>query len=314
LRGGSDRPRHAKAAGEAYLYAAHTAARKPESVDDLHAALRLSRAVRDIELAGRALTGLLDFVDSQLQTPETGLGFAVQALEIAAAEPAPPQRVGGLAERISHAAQYVPLADRALKILLRRASEQDKPTIWRRRVELRRAEALASDHPAVKSARLQNVLQIAQESGQTDLRDLVAADLQACAKEDLGLISFTASSHQYEEAVADQIEAMIGADTWQGALIRFATFGPLTGTLEKNRVIVQDQHAASPLLRLLPTQLLGPDMLPTYTGITPRTGSRSTSYAGRPSSSDRGFRCWPGASTRSPPDTACRQRKTCMPS
>jgi hypothetical protein len=214
LRGGSDRARHAKAAGEAYLYAAHTAARKPESVDDLHAALRLSRAVRDVELAGRALNGLLDFVDSELQTRETGLGFAVQALEIAAAEPAPTQRVGGLAERISHAAQYVPLADRALKILLRRASEQDKPTIWRRRVELRRAEALASDHPAVKSARLQNVLQIAQESGQTDLRDLVAAALQACAKEDLGRFSFKASSHQYEEAVADQIEAMIGADTW----------------------------------------------------------------------------------------------------
>lgn len=269
LRGGRDRVLHANNGAEAYFEANRMAARKPEAVDYLQAALRLARAIRSDVLVERALTSLLNFVEDELQTSDDGLGFAIQALEIVAAEPAAPARLNELAELLSDAASYVPLADRALRILLSRAAQGDKPALWRRRVERRRTEALAADHPSVKSVKLQHALQLAQESGQTDLRDLVAADLQACARDDLGMVAFSASSFQYEEAVAEQVKAMIGAETWEDALLRLAHFGPLTGITEKNREIVRDQHAASPLLALLPVQLLGPDQLPSYTGTTP---------------------------------------------
>lgn len=42
-----------------------------------------------------------------------------------------------------------------------------------------------------------------------------------------------------EEEVASQIDAMIGHETWDRALIRFARFGPITGNLETNREVIK---------------------------------------------------------------------------
>lgn len=267
LRGGQDRAQHGRDAATAYLAAAEEAGRKPETVEYLQSALRIGRALNARDLVEEALGKLLDFAAAELESPDAGLGFAVQALEVAAAEPACPPRVDELAEKLSATARFVPIADRGLQILLERADEAGKPIVWGRRIDLHRAEAMAADQPAVKIYKLQRALQLADKAGDRTRREQLASDLQTCAREDVGMIHFTASSHLYEEEVARQIDALIGNDTWQRALITFATFGPITGDLEINREVVRTRLDASFLHRLMPTHLFGPDGLPSYTGI-----------------------------------------------
>lgn len=113
-RGGPDRAQHGRDAAAAYLAAAGEVDRKPETVEYLHSALRLGRALNESSLVDAALRKLLDSAAAELDTPTAGLGFAVQALEIAAAEPTCPARVDELAEELSTTARFVPIADRGL--------------------------------------------------------------------------------------------------------------------------------------------------------------------------------------------------------
>ena len=268
LRGGRGRAQHGRDAAAAYLEASGEIGRKPEIVEDLHSALRIGRALGDATIVDTALNRLLDFVAAELETPDAGLGFAVGALEVAAAEPRCPTRVDELAEQLGITARYVRIADRGLKILLRRAAPADKPALWGRRIDLQRTEAMAADLPAVKIFKLQQALHLAEEAGDRTRREHLASDLQATAQEDLGMIHMSAASHQYEEEVANQIDAMIGHASWDRALVDFATFGPVIGRVEQNREVIRARMDASVLHRLMPTHLLGPDGLPTYTGIT----------------------------------------------
>lgn len=268
LRGGPGRDQYGREAVAAYLQAAQEVGRKPEAVEALHSALRIGRALRNSGVVETAVDKLLDFTAAELENPDAGLGFAVQALEVAAAEPSCPTRVEELAERLSATACYVPIADRGLQILLRRADAAAKPDLWGRRIDLQRTEALAADHPAVKVFKLQRALQLAEEAGDRTRREQLASDLQATAQEDLGMIHLSAASHQYEEEVARQIDAIIGNASWDRALVDFATFGPVTGDLEQNRGVIKSRLDASLLHKLMPTQLLGPDGLPSYAGVT----------------------------------------------
>jgi hypothetical protein len=168
LRGGAERVRHGASAITAYLSAAQMAARKPEAIEYWRSGPRLARALRDVHAATRAQEGLLDFAENEL-SQSTKLGFAIQALEVAAAEPSCPARIDDLLEAVAQSATHVSVVDRALRIMLGRANPAAKPEIWRRRVEVHRVEALAADHPLVKSAKLQKALKLAQMSGLTEL-------------------------------------------------------------------------------------------------------------------------------------------------
>lgn len=267
LRGGPNRSYHGRSAADAFMAAADDTRRKAEQVEYLQSALRLGRALNATDLVENALEKLLDFAAGELDNHGGGLGYSIQALEIVAAEPACPDRLDELVESLISTARFIPIADRGLKLLLQRAGEAGKPDIWGRRIDLRRAEALGADQPAVKIFRLQRTLHLAERAGDRARREQLAADLQACAREDAGMLHYTASSHLYEEEVANQIEAMIGGDSWQGALVRFARFGPITGSSKGNREVIRVRLDASLLYRLMPTQLIGPDGLPSYTGI-----------------------------------------------
>ena len=268
LRGGKGQAQHGRDAATAYLDAANEAGRRPEIVEYLRSALRIGRAIRDATIVDTALDKLLVFVATEMESTDAGLGFAVQALEVAAAEPSCPARVDELAEQLSKRARYLPIADRGLQVLLKRAAPADKAAVWGRRIDLQRAEAMAADLSAVKVFKLQQALGLAEKAGDPTRREQLASDLQAAAQEDLGMLHLSATSHQYEEEVANQIDAMIGHANWARAIQSFATFGPVTGSPERNREVIEARLGASVLHRLMPTQLLGPDGLPSYTGIS----------------------------------------------
>jgi hypothetical protein len=81
-------------------------------------------------------------------------------------------------------------------------------------------------------------------------------------------VAFSASSAIFEEEVAKIIDAMVAGDSWEQSLVSFARFPPVSGEPEKNRELIKQRHAAYPLQALFPTQLLGPDGLPAYTGTS----------------------------------------------
>ena len=82
------------------------------------------------------------------------------------------------------------------------------------------------------------------------------------------MASFHSTSRLYQEEVERHIETMVVGDSWHQSLIRFARSGPHTGSPESNREIVREQHRLSPLMALMPTQLLTPEGLPLYSGTS----------------------------------------------
>lgn len=267
LRGGRGRAQQGREAAAAYLMAAKTVGREAEVVEHLHSALRIGRALKDSTVVGSALEELLAFAAEKLKVPAVGLGHAVKALEVAAEDPACPARIDELAERLITTAGFVPLIDRGLQILLQRAEVTVKSEVWGRRIDLHRTEALGADQPAVRIFKLQQALKLAEQAGDRHRREQLASDLQVAAQEDLGMLHLSAASHQYEEEVANQIDAMIGDVGWNQALVDFATFGPVTGDPERNREAISARMETSILHSLMPTHLLGPDGLPAYTGV-----------------------------------------------
>lgn len=266
-RGGADRRNHARAATEAYMGSAERWERGLDAVLDLTAATRLARAVGNEDLFGDSLNRMSELVTRYLSETEPPAGIILRGLEHLVGEPGCP---GGVDVQLTRAASTWPDArrnDQVLALMLRRAKKpEDRREIWRRRVDAFTAEASTASSAILRAMRLQQALALAEQSGDRNLRERAAAELQTIRLTDLGMMSFTVSSRQYEEEFDRQVAIVSGGENWKQSLIQFATFGTLSGMTERNRDIVRAQHREHPLSALFPTTLLGPDGLPAYAG------------------------------------------------
>jgi hypothetical protein len=267
--GGEGAVEHARAAVSNYLGAAEDWDRGLDAVRDLSAAIRLARAVNDADLVHEALERMADLADRQLSTDEAPAGIILRALRHLVAEPGCPDRVDALLERAVAAWPDASRRDGALEVMLERCPDDAaRKAVWRRRVVAYTDEAEAASSRILRAVRLRQALERAEASNDPGLRREAAALLQSVRHDDLEMMSFSATSRRFDQEFEHLVETVSAGDDWQHALIRFATFGPLSGDTGNNREVIKAQRREHPLAALFPTQLLGPDGLPAYTGTS----------------------------------------------
>lgn len=267
--GGPDSIDHARTAIDAYLKSASGWGRGFDAVQDLTAATRLARAVNAANWVKESLERMANLAEHHLTAEDPPAGIVLRALRHLVGEPGCPDRVDDLLERAVDAWPDATRRDKALALLLERCGDDDtRAALWRRRVSVFTLEAETASSKIMRAVRLEQALRLAEASGDPDLRREAAGLLQSVRHDDLEMLSFHATSRRYEEEFERLVDAVSGGDEWKQALIRFATFGPLSGDTDNNRAFIEDRHRQHPLAALFPTQLLGPDGLPAYTGTS----------------------------------------------
>lgn len=267
-RGGPARREHARSAAVAYIASAQDWERGLDAVQDLTAATRLARAVGDTDLTAESLAAASALVAQLLEQDDPPAGIVVRALRHLVGEPGCPPDVDELLERAAGAWPDANRKDGALKLMLERCPDDEaRRQVWRRRVAVFTEDAAAASG-IIRAVRLQQALGLAEASGDKELRQQAAAALQTVRRDDLALMSFSATSRLYEEEFEQQVTAVSAGNSWQQSLITFAEWPPLSGDTERNRDLIRRRQAEHPLSALFPTQLLGPEGLPAYTGTS----------------------------------------------
>jgi Domain of unknown function (DUF4209) len=266
-RGGRDAATHARAAIDAYIASAADWTRPMDAVNDLAAATRLARAVGDTPRVLRSLGLMADLAAHQLDAEEPLAGVILRALTHLVGEDCCPPSVDDLLERAANAWTDGHRRDGAFALMLQRCTDATaRAAVWDRRVQAHIDHADAESSPLMRSVRLQQALATAEASGIRDLRDRAASLLQAVRGTDRQMIRFRASSRRYEEEFDNLVDTLVTGDNWQEALIRFGTFGPISGDVDANRRKVENDHRIAPFASLLPVQLVTPEGLPFFTG------------------------------------------------
>jgi hypothetical protein len=267
--GGPESFRQARSAAEAYLESATNEDRRLDAVDDLVAATRLARAIGDSTLTADALDRVANLAKRYLADADPPAGIVLRALRHLVGEPDCPDRVDAL---LALAAQSWPDAYRrnqALGMMLERCKDAScRAEVWRRRVAAYTEEADAATSTIMRAVALQKALLVAEKSGDADLRREASSRLQAIRHETMETMTFRASSHRYDEESERLVNKASEGKGWRDALFTFATFGPLSGNAEQNRILIEQRHRQHPLANLFPVDLRSPEGLPIYTGTS----------------------------------------------
>jgi hypothetical protein len=253
----------ATAAAESYLECAGGWSREFDRVGDLQTALALARAVGNHPLRHRIIDLVLDRAQAVLTPTDGTVGAILGNLELLDGERDVPKRYEELLD-----AALTRLTDpRAVERvhMLRRNRAADAETIAaidaaRVRVWM---EAGAQADALVRSAHLKQALSIAEASGRPELVEVAAAALQAIPRDELGLMTFSASTSIAREDIERMVAPITEAPTWREALFEFTFFGPGTGYADDNRASAAEQ-ARQFVFASLPREILGGDGLPRF--------------------------------------------------
>ncbi|MEE9964710.1 MAG: DUF4209 domain-containing protein [Propionicimonas sp.] len=263
-KAGSGRDLAVGAAAE-YLLAASEERRHIDQADFAHAALRLSLAVGNTptaELAAEKMRALAmgcladgaPGIAARLIVSLAGVGSLPFDFEAAAEE----VLANGLEGRN---------ADRVYDAWIRRVPPECREPLWRRRVQAAIEEAEATDGLA-RVSKLYEALRLAESSGIGALRRDVAARLQRAGRADFDMMHISTTTREYEDAIVEAADEIIRGDSLGAGLIAWASNGPPTGDTERSREVMRASLEGMVFWHLMPTQLLGPDNLPIYSGTT----------------------------------------------
>jgi hypothetical protein len=152
--------------------------------------------------------------------------------------------------------------DQTLVLQLRRLRGNDE-----RRESLQRDRVLgAMKHaetcePLVKMHFLQEAIKLARDYGLADLTQESTRRLQSISEEDLGLKEVRVEVPLPPGAIEAGVAEILNVGSWQDALRQLCSVPP-SGSLDTNRLSVDQEMTAHPLLSLFPEEILGGDGLP----------------------------------------------------
>jgi hypothetical protein len=270
--GGSGGREMAAAAVDSYMESAAIWQRQSDAIEDLKVASRIARAIDDEKRAATAIERLLDHVETLIEAddPNTTSGVLIRALQHAAAEPSPSMRLDAVLEQTAQVLTFPDDRDEVLQIIHSRCADDEcRQDLWRRRVDAYLASADQSESEIIRILLREKAVQVAEKSGNQELRESAASVLQTARDRDLGLVHVEASSEHYDELFEEMRDRFIVGDNWGRALISFATCGPLNGDTARNRQQVNEMHKLAPLSALMPATVFGPGNLPYFRTTNP---------------------------------------------
>ncbi|MFC7447916.1 DUF7380 domain-containing protein [Rhodococcus daqingensis] len=260
----------AHVAVSSYLESAEHWGEGLDALHDLRVATRIARAINDSASVDKSLARTLDLAQKHLDEEDPPAGVVLGALEHAIGEPSCPDRVDSILEAATSAWSDANRIDQSLSLLLRRCNDDScRKAVWVRRVEAFVDEAESAESAIMRATRREQALELAEQSGDNELRKRAAVLLQDVRNETLEFIQISTSSLRYEEEVKAVRDSFIVGDNWSQALVSYGLAGPLSGDLAFNTNLVQSIHNEHPLTSLFPTQLMGPDNMPILTATTP---------------------------------------------
>jgi hypothetical protein len=270
--GGAGGREMAAVAVDTYVQSAAIWQRRSDAIEDLKVASRIARAVNDDERAAGAVDLLLDHVGILLEADNPNLtgSVVIHALRHAAAEPEPSTRLGAVLERAAEALTFPDDRDEVLQLILSRCvDDAGRQQLWRRRVDAYLTSADDAESEIMRILLREKAVQIADKSGIQEVRERAASVLQTARDRDLEVIRAESSSDLYDELFEEMRDRFIAGDTWERALMSFATCGPLNGNTARNKEMVHEHHNLAPLTALFPATVFGPGNLPYFRATTP---------------------------------------------
>lgn len=258
--------RHARVAAENYLLAAEKCENGHAKSENYSVGLRLARAVKSNDIADSIISSMTDYARAEMLQGSERPGAVLSMIRPMMLEKQPPEIVSNLLDLAFDAYDDVHIRDQLLTLRLKMTNKGDERrsiaelavSIWN--------EAASEATGLVKAAHLQSALQWATKYGSPELVEQAASMLQSIRDEDMGLATFSATSHVSKEQIDEFLEPIGKLPGWREVLDYLPhIYGPPTGIIENTRKQVRE-HAASFVFRsLMNNVLIGGDNLPRYT-------------------------------------------------
>lgn len=260
---------HAKKAIAAYRESSKIWKRSFDQIDDLSIALRLSRAIGNINLSQEVMAEIASAATAALDSKENIPGVSLRLIEVLAAEPSAPAELDDLLEKARMRYKNDPwIEEEVVALQIDRATgvarsqlEDDLVQIW--------LDAGEASTGIIRLGHLKKALELANRIGRKELVNRAATAIQGTNPAELELMSIKSTVNISEETIELLIQPITSAPSWRDALDVFAHFGPISGDKATNESLVQQQAQDFPLQAMLPPELLGGDGLPRFYADTP---------------------------------------------
>ncbi|NDZ77824.1 DUF4209 domain-containing protein [Streptomyces sp. SID10853] len=256
---------YAIAAAESYRAAAKNWEVGLDRAKFLGIGLRVARSVNSYDQADLIVSELLDDARQELSGGGQRPGVFMRLIESVLAEDNPPDAVNDLLEDAFTEYDDPFIRDSILRLQIARASDAAaKKELWAHLVEVW-TEAAGHSEGLIRATHLKKALECAESSQDRGLVEQAAANLQSLRKEDLGLVTFSASTAIDDAEIERLLAPITGAGNWQHALLGlYQVYGPATGDLTQNKARMEQHAREFALSNLLSKELLGGDGLPRY--------------------------------------------------
>ncbi|MET7893099.1 DUF4209 domain-containing protein [Streptomyces mirabilis] len=256
---------HAVASAESYLSAAKDWEIGLDRAQYLGIALRVAKAVNSADLANSVVSQLVDDATQELSRDEVRPGVFMRLVEPILAERRLPTVIDDLLESATLKYSDPFIQDEILGLQIGKASDVATKRVLRERRVRVWGEAADRAQGIVRAMHLKKALERAEESQERDLVERAAARLQELRNEDLGLVTFTASTNIDAAEIERLLAPMRDVGNWQHALLCiFQAYGPSTGNLTQNQTRVGEHVRQFVFSAMVSSELLGGDGLPRY--------------------------------------------------
>jgi hypothetical protein len=158
-----------------------------------------------------------------------------------------------------HADPYIVQAAAELQAVLSRDEPERERDLHAETVE-RFREAASESAGILRVAHLEHALEVARQHGLRDQMEELRRELQEITPEELDLKEMSADIALPTDQIEGIIKEIAEGESWAACLERLVRLaGPPSGHHEKNRELVEELKARSPLLFLIPRVELGPE-------------------------------------------------------
>lgn len=223
-------------------------------------ALEIARSFKDHRLMDEVVDLLLAFLQALVTSEDPQPGCAIPAMErILDLEDAPKNEIRELVEWMRQAFRdnvfiLSQLDEISLQLL---QSDEEREQVGRD-AAMRHIGAASEEIGVARLAHLESALAITRKFGIRDLENQVLRDLRLSGRSEFGMHEISAEVSIGREQINKFVEAFVGNDSCDQALLRFGTQNPL-GEPEETTAIVEGIMRDFPLVHMFPLTVVSHD-------------------------------------------------------
>jgi hypothetical protein len=216
-------------------------------------ALEISKSLRDVRKVEEVTNNLMAFVEKILSSPDPQPGCVIPVVErLLDLESSPKALIRVLVQKVREVFRdNVFILAQVDGLSLQLLVSDDERIQISRDAALRQIGAASNAEGIAKLSHLESALANSRKFGLRDLENQIVSELRTLTKSDLGLKEISAEISISNVQFDAFIDAVVGDDSCDEALLRFGAHNP-SGTQEETTQAVQEFMRDFPLLRMFP--------------------------------------------------------------